>query len=90
MKLRSKLNYHVVIIVSLTLFAFISSAIYYYPSYAYEGVSRDFYLSEGYYLLYVVGRGLLYGALLNGVYFLLYVVVKGILSIGLIFNGKIR
>ena len=70
-------NFSLVIILTLTLFAFVNSAFYYFPSYAYEGVSRDFYLSEGYYLFHVVCRGLFYGALLNSLYLLIYFIVKG-------------
>ena len=71
-----KLNFSVVII--LTLFAFVNSAIYYFPSYSYEGISRDFYLSEGYYLFHVVCRGLFYGALLNGLYLIIYFIINGL------------
>ena len=69
-------NFSVVII--LTLFAFINSAIYYYPSYAYEGISRDIYLSEGYYLFHVVCRGLFLGVLLNGLYLIIHLIIKGL------------
>lgn len=74
----NKLNFSVVIIITLTLFAFINSAIYYIPSYANEGISRDFYLSEGYYLFHVVCRGLFYGALLNGLYLIIYFIIKNL------------
>ena len=77
LRLITKLHFSVVIII-LTLFAFVNSAIYYFPSYAYEGISRDFYLSEGYYLFHVVGRGLFYGALLNGLYLIIYMISKGL------------
>lgn len=73
-----KLNFSVVIIIILTLFAFVNSVIYYFPAYAYEGISRDFYLSEGYYLLHVVCRGLFYGALLNSLYLIIYFIIKGL------------
>jgi hypothetical protein len=76
LRFKLKRNVSVVIILILTLFAFVDSAIYYYPSYAYKGIDRDFYLSKDYYLIYVVGRGLLYGALLNGVYFIIYFIMK--------------
>ena len=61
---------------ALTLFAFVNSAIYYYPSYAHEGVSRDFYLSESYYLFYVVCRGLLINVILNGLYLIICFIIK--------------
>ena len=77
MRFISNKNFSLVIILILTLFAFVNSAFYYFPSYAYEGVSRDFYLSEGYYLFYVVCRGLFYGAILNGLYLLFYFIIKG-------------
>ena len=73
----TKLNFSVVIII-LALFTFVNSAIYYFPSYAYEGISRDFYLSEGYYLFHVVCRGLFYGVLLNGLYLIIYFIIKGL------------
>ena len=76
-----KLNFSLVIIIILTLFAFLNSAIYYFPSYAYEGIDRDLYLSEGYYLFYVVYRGLFYGALLNGLYLIIYFITKGLYRI---------
>ena len=60
MRFITKLNFSRVIII-LTLFATVNSAFYYYPYYAYEGVSRDFYLSEGYYLFHVVCRGFFMG-----------------------------
>ena len=62
----------------LTLFAFVHSVIYYLPAYDYEGISRDFYLSKGYYLFHVVCRGLFYGALLNGLYLIIYFSMKGL------------
>lgn len=65
-------------VIILTLYAFISSAVYYYPSYSYEGISRDFYLSKGYYFFHVVVRGLFYGTLLNGLYFVIYYIVKSV------------
>ena len=78
MRFITKLNFSLVIILILTLFAFVNSAFYYFPSYAYEGVSRDFYLSEGYYLFHVVCRGLFYGAVLNSLYLLIYYIIKGL------------
>ena len=72
----TKLNFFLIIIV--TLFAFVNSAIYYFPSYAYEGIARDFYLSEGYYLFHVVSRGLFYGVLLNGLHLLISFIIKGL------------
>ena len=69
-------NFSLVVILILTLFTFVNSAFYYYPSYAYEGISRDFYLSEGYYLFHVVCRGLFYGALLNSVYLIIYFIIR--------------
>ena len=78
MRFISNKNLSLVIILILTLFAFVNSAIYYFPSFAYEGVSRDFYLSEGYYLFHVVCRGLFYGAVLNSLYLLIYFIIKGI------------
>ena len=77
MRFISNKNFSLVIILILTLFAFVNSAFYYFPSYAYEGVSRDFYLSEGYYLFHVVCRGLFYGAVLNSLYLLIYFIIKG-------------
>jgi len=76
MRFISNKNFSLVIILTLTLFAFVNSAFYYFPSYAYEGVSRDFYLSEGYYLFHVVCRGLFYGAVLNSLYLLIYFIIK--------------
>ena len=78
LKFITRPNFHLVIMITLTLFAFLNSAIYYFPSYAYEGISRDFYLSEGYYLFHVICRGLFYGALLNGLYLLIYFIFKGL------------
>ena len=78
MRFITNLNVSQVIILTLTLFAFVNSAFYYFPSYAYEGVSRDFYLSEGYYLFHVVCRGLFYGAVLNSLYLLIYYIIKGL------------
>ena len=71
-------NFSLVIILTLTFFAFVNSAIYYFPSYASEGVSRDFYLSEGYYLFHVVCRGLFYGTVSNSLYLLIYFIIKGL------------
>lgn len=74
----TKLNFSLVILIILTLFAFANSAIYYFPSYAFEGISRDFYLSEGYYLFHVVCRGFFYGVLLNSLYLAIYFIFKGL------------
>lgn len=50
LRLIRKRNLTVAIIIILTLYAFVDSAIYYYPSYAYKGLDRDFYSSKGYYV----------------------------------------
>ena len=90
MKLRliRKRNFTVAILLILTLYAFVDSAIFYYPSYAYEGIDRDFYSSKCYYVTYVVGRGLLYGAVLSGFYLLIYWMIGGVRKISRLINFK--
>ena len=88
MRFIRKRNFTVAIIIILTIYAFVDSAIYYYPSYAYKGLDRDFYSSKGYYITYIVGRGLLYGAVLSGFYLLIYWMISGFRKISRLINNN--
>ena len=75
------MNVIILVMIILTLYAFISSAVYYYPAYSIEGLDRDFYMDKEYYVLFVIVRGIIFTILFNGFYLTINFIVKSLYKI---------
>ena len=78
---KMKINAMILVMIILTLYAFISSAVYYYPAYSIEGIDRDFYMDKVYYVLFVIIRGVIFTILFNGFYLAINFIVKSLYKI---------
>ena len=76
-----KINTMIVVMIIITLYAFISSAVYYYPAYSIDGIDRDLYRDKVYYVLLVIIRGITITILFNVVYLIINFIVKKLYKI---------